>query len=89
MSSLRLPASRRLEGDDHPRGAPDISSIHKALFSERKTGTAVPYASSGGNSTTPKNSGSGNQKITVVMPKQGHQAPRGRNNPQINRRQRR
>jgi len=74
-SGSRLPPSdsrsrRRVEDDyedeRESRGRPDLTSIHKALFSERKSSapSSMPFASSSTSS-----SGASRQKFTVVMPK--------------------
>ena len=59
----------RREDSDSRGSAPDISSIHKALFNERRSATgSLPFASSGGGS---HRSLSSHQKFTVVMPPGG------------------
>ena len=62
--------SRRRDEDDYEddrggRRAPDVTSIHKALFSERKSSASstLPFASGSAPGSATR------QKFTVVMPK--------------------
>ena len=77
--SARLPPNessrnrRRVEDDYEDergaRGTPDLTSIHKALFSERKSSapSSMPFASASGSSSRADRNE--RQKFTVVMPK--------------------
>ena len=77
--SARLPPNessrnrRRVEDDYEDergaRGTPDLTSIHKALFSERKSSapSSMPFASASGSSSRADRTE--RQKFTVVMPK--------------------
>lgn len=71
VSSFKMPSRR--EDSDSRGAAPDISSIHKALFNERRSATgSLPFASSGGGSHRSLSAmASSNQKFTVVMPPGG------------------
>ena len=82
---MRVPPSgtsrnRRRDDDDYEedrgtRRAPDLSSIHKALFSERKSSvpSTLPFGSGSAPGSTTR------QKFTVVMPKgQGRSGNRRR-----------
>jgi len=74
VSSVKMPSRRedRERDRDHreERSAPEVSAIHKALFSERKSSSSSLHFANSGNSQSQRGGGSSkNPKFTVNLGK--------------------